>query len=353
MVRRRDGSGLLVALLLVAVGVTGSLGAARPTAAATAPARARPPITVVSDRAVDPRLHELTLTTPALDAPTHLRVLLPKGYDPAGTTRYPVLYLLHGGFGNYTDWTTVGQAEPLTADLPLIVVMPDGGQGGWYTNWSNYGAGGPPEWETYHVEQLIPWIDAHYRTVADRSGRGIAGLSMGGFGTMSYAARHPDLFTAAASFSGAVDLRNLPVRMLIGISPLATDDAPGSIFGVPPVLDAPLANAHNPWALAANLRGMHIALYTGNGHPGPLDGPGAQPLDIQEYEVHQMNVSLHQRLASLGIAHTWVDYGNGSHSWPYWNRDLSQELPALMATFATNGAVPAAPAGAGAAGTAG
>src|SRR5438128_1855963 len=63
----------------------------------------------------------------------------------------------------------------------------------------------PAAWETYHMRELIPWIDSHYPTVADRSGRAIAGLSMGGFGAMTYAAKHPDLFAAAGSFSGAVD----------------------------------------------------------------------------------------------------------------------------------------------------
>src|SRR6185503_16528768 len=59
-----------------------------------------------------------------------------------------------------------------------------------------------PMWETFHIEQVVPWIDANLRTVAKRTGRAIAGLSQGGFGALSYAARHPDLFTSVASFSG-------------------------------------------------------------------------------------------------------------------------------------------------------
>ena len=94
----------------------------------------------------------------------------------------------------------------MTAGQPLIVVMPDGGRGGWYSNWHNGGRGGPPAWESYHIGQLIPLVDRRFRTVAARRGRAIAGLSMGGFGAFSYAARHPDLFTAAASFSGGLDL---------------------------------------------------------------------------------------------------------------------------------------------------
>src|SRR5436853_9178 len=83
--------------------------------------------------------------------------LLPATYVASQTTRYPVLYLLHGALADYRSWTDSGDAESITAGQPLIVVMPDGGQGGWYTDWLNRGAGGPPEWEDFHVDQLIPW----------------------------------------------------------------------------------------------------------------------------------------------------------------------------------------------------
>ena len=85
-----------------------------------------------------------------------------------------MLYLLHGASGDQTSWTSAGQgeAEQLTAKLPLIVVMPDGGRGGFYTNWFNNGAGGKPRWEDWHIKQLIPWVDRHYRPLdAQRSAR--------------------------------------------------------------------------------------------------------------------------------------------------------------------------------------
>jgi poly(3-hydroxybutyrate) depolymerase len=95
---------------------------------AAAPARAADhDIQLVSSQQLDSRLTELTLSTPALKEPTHVRVLVPDGYE-ASAERYPVLYLLHGAFGNDTDWTTAGDAEAITAGAPLIVVMPDGGQ---------------------------------------------------------------------------------------------------------------------------------------------------------------------------------------------------------------------------------
>ena len=78
---------------------------------------------------------------------------------------------------------------------------------------------------------------------------------------------------------------------------------------------------------------MNLVIDTGNGHPGPLDPPG-RSLDPIENGVEQMSVLFHQRLLSLGIPHIWDDYGPGTHSWPYWQRDLTEALPSVMKTFA-------------------
>jgi S-formylglutathione hydrolase FrmB len=285
---------------------------------APAAARAADPLRLLSVTRLDPRLEQLTFQTPAVDGPTTVRVLLPHTYARSHR-RYPVLYLLHGAADNYTAWTLKGDAEQLTAHYPLIVVMPDTGPAGGYTNWYNAGAGGPPEWETYHIDELLPWIDAHFRTLPVRAERAIAGLSMGGFGTMSYAARHPDLFAAAASFSGAVDTNN-PLDIAV-----TTDQ----VFGPRPTQEVRW-RAHNPWDLAANLRGLGITIRTGNGMPGGPFGGG----DVVELAVHQMSVSFHRRLVALHIPSIWDDYGPGGHTWPYWQRDLRETLPTLMSVFA-------------------
>jgi hypothetical protein len=165
----------------------------------------------------------------------------------------------------------------------------------------------------YHIDQLTRFVEARYRTVARRGGRAVAGLSMGGFGAMSYAARHPDRFVAAAAFSGAVDT-NHPLDIAI------TGDEP---FG-PRATQEIRWRARNPWDLAENLRGLRLVVRTGDGEPVG---------DIVETVVHEMNVSFHERLTGLGIAHTWDDYGAGTHTWPYWQRDLRETLPQLLATF--------------------
>jgi len=187
----------------------GSLGGA---AAAAAAASATPanPLHLIQTQQLSPRLTELVFTTPVLLGPTHVRILTPTGYDPTARTRYPVLYLLHGGGGSYRDWSEQGDVAAITATFNAIVVMPDTGPNDGYSDRYNDGRYGPPMWETYHVGELLPWIDANYRTVPDRAHRAIAGLSMGGGGAMVYAARHPDLFGSAAAFSGAVDT-NVPI----------------------------------------------------------------------------------------------------------------------------------------------
>jgi S-formylglutathione hydrolase FrmB len=276
----------------------GDKGGDRSTGTTTA-AGARPPsgIAVAAQRRIGARLTEYTLKTAELDAPTGVRVLLPAGYDAHPSRRYPVLYLLHGRDGTFRDWTRYGAAERATARLGLIVVMPDGGRDATYTDQS------ARRWEAYHAGRLVRWVDARFRTIATRRGRAIAGLSMGGYGALSYAGRHPETYDAAASFSGALEL-----------------------------------GPHKPIDLAPRLRSLALVeLRTGDGAPGPLDRGGARaecPACVVERFVHPMNVHLHQRLRALGIRHVWDDYGPGTHDWPYWRRDLRETLPDLMRTLA-------------------
>jgi S-formylglutathione hydrolase FrmB len=288
-------------------------------------------LTLVSTEQLDPRLSELTFSTPALSSDTGVRVLLPSGYSTDTTRRYPVLYLLNGSLGSETDWTEQGDAEALTAGLGVIVVMPNGGEGGYYTNWWNFGKGGPPEWETYHIDELVPWIDAHYRTIPRRGARAIAGLSMGGFGAFSYAARHPDLFGIAASYSGALDT-NDPQPVGQPDESILDGGIPGSTWG-PYQLEQINWRAHDPWDLAVNLRGLELMMLTGNGLPGgPY--PWEPATGAIEYDIHEQNVDMNARLDALKIPHFYDDYGAGDHSWPYWQRDLEQTLPMIMAGFA-------------------
>src|SRR5689334_14556553 len=133
-------------------------------------------------------------------------VVLPAFYAKSKAA-YPVLYLLHGGGGHFRDWLTLTPDKMLVKNLAdqynLIIVMPEGETFGWYLNSS---INKDNQFESYIIEDVIGKIDKTYRTVKDRKGRVITGLSMGGHGSLYLSARHPDLFCAAGSMSGAVDL---------------------------------------------------------------------------------------------------------------------------------------------------
>ena len=283
------------------------------------------------------------VSTAALEQAVDVRILLPADY--AGDTRaYPVLYLFHGTSGRASDWVNAGDAEMATAELPLIVVMPDcgfnGDGGGWFSDWFNGGAFGQPMWETFHIAQLIPWVDANLRTVASDAGRAVAGLSQGGFGSLSYAARHPDLFTSVAAFSGGCEIDRDPeaiatsttiIQFTTGV--LSGKDA-NAIFG-PRDLYPLNWRAHDPATLVTNLRGKDIHLWTGDGMQGPFDpGPPTAPLDQIEVVTFSATRLFHGHLDDAHIAHTYTYYGAGTHTWPYWARDLREYLPLLMERFA-------------------
>lgn len=294
-------------------------------------------VRVVGQRALSDRLVELEVASDALVGSEGMRILIPNGYEPATANRYPVLYLLHGGLGGFRDWTDIGGIEALTAATPLIIVMPSGGTGGWYRDWHNFGFGGRPRWETFHTNELVGWVDDQLATRAERGARAIAGQSMGGFGALGYAARHPELFCAAASFSGAVNTRFPLVRSLICVSSLAHRRPPFAINPLPFVGDADWA-AHNPFDLADRLRGLHVTITTGNGRPTRWRRAGdTRPKDLQEHQVRAMSLSLHHRLDELGIAHTYRDYGDTGHTFENWRRAFADELPGLCVTLGIDG----------------
>jgi S-formylglutathione hydrolase FrmB len=293
-----------------------------------------------SVKRLDPRLIALSVKTAALPGPANVRILLPTGYASHPRRRYPVLYLLHGTSSGAAAWTTQGDAERTTAGRPLIVVMPDIALnydgGGWCTNWPDRRY----EWETFHIDQLIPWVDGNLRTVATRGGRAIAGLSQGGFCSMSYAARHPDLFSLALAYSGAPDIaydRVAHVAAIVEINSteVVLDHVPAnSIFGSPTTDEVNWA-AHDPATLAQNLRSTGMSLYWGNGGRGPYDGPSPSAgLSELEALISVDNNYFRRRLGALGISAHFGDYGPGTHSWPYWARDLRWSIGTLMADFA-------------------
>ncbi len=283
---------------------------------------------VVAQTPVAANLVDLTISSPALAGDANVRLLTPDGWNrrrPGPT--WPVLWLLAGCCGDYTAWSTLTDVASLPQLRHTLVVMPEGGNIGWYSNWWNDGAGGAPGWETFHLTELRQILERGYGAGSHRV---VAGLSMGGFGAMSYAARHPGLFRAAASYSGVVH-------------PLYADGGPANIaeinagYGVTdtgllwgdPVAQRRIWAAHDPYTLAGRLRHIPVFLSCGNGQPGPLDKAGT---GVSAFEVlfSAENAALAPRLRAAGVRLTTDFYGPGTHSWPYWQRELHRSLPMLL-----------------------
>jgi diacylglycerol O-acyltransferase / trehalose O-mycolyltransferase len=329
---------LVVAPCVVAPGPAGAAGV-DPASPGCVPRSAPPAVglTEISSTPVDARVSDYSFQSAAMGDVQHVDVMLPAGYA-SSDRRYPVLYLLHGSFGTYHDWVDNG-VEQLIGNLPLIVVMPDDGPDGSYSDWYGnvVGTTGPvPAWETYHTGELIPWIDAHLRTIADRSGRFIAGLSSGGAGAIKYAAANPGMFGAAGSFSGAddtdLDWPSYPAASEgLWLATLAPGDGPdGHCTWGDPVSQQVIWRDNDPTYLAGNLAGTPLFLASGDGQPGPYDDPtdpSTYPAAAAtETVVWQMNQAFVQALDAAGVPHTDYFYGAGTHSWPYWKRDLTHFL---------------------------
>ena len=307
-----------------------SMALAAPTATATRPPlrtpKPMPTIGVPADdgarvtwvQAVDTRTRNLTIDSPAVGS-VQVQLLLPSRFDAMPSTRWPVLYLLTGYGGSYSDWGVNTDVAALTAPTDLLVVMPDGGYQGWFSDWWNGGSGGPPKWETFHLVELRQLLERNWHA-GDK--RAIAGISMGGYGAIEYAARQPGMFAAAASFSGVLD-------PLSGASFLEMD--PG-LWG-DPVAQADVWKAHDPTDNVAALKGTAIYVAYGNGQPGPLDNgsPAAyDPDGAVEREVASESEAFIHQAATLKIPVTVDAYGNGTHSWAYWQRDLHRALPFIL-----------------------
>ncbi len=259
-------------------------------------------------------------------------ITLPENYfsDPGSTRRYPVLYLMHGGAGgNASQWATGGgTAESSTSGYDLISVMPDCGKVGWFTDWVDESAGAQ-HWETFHLTQLIPWVDANLRTNPHKNGRAIAGLSMGGFGAFHYAFRRPDLFAYAASFSGALNLQDMATQLTIAEQSIVNGFSRNGAFGS---VSSDTWKAHNPLKNVGKLRSVQLAMYAGS---GINDG------DILERTMGNSTYKLYKALNAANIPSFFWMYGrpggdtgcDGGHNFGCWNLALNDALPKIMSVI--------------------
>lgn len=146
-----------------------------------------------------PLVRNAVFHSASLQRDMHYRVLFPRDYASGG--RFPVLYLLHGLYGDYLNWDMRTHLENYARNLPLLIVMPDADDS-WYTNSATVPR---DKFEDYIAKDLIAEVDENYRTIRARDARAIAGLSMGGYGALKLGLKYPESFAFAGSLSGALD----------------------------------------------------------------------------------------------------------------------------------------------------
>ncbi|GAA2813778.1 alpha/beta hydrolase family protein [Saccharopolyspora taberi] len=255
-------------------GITAALAVGGGSALATAPAAGAAEdghgLHVVDRLETDPRMWFYRFQTDAIGWQPAVNVLLPDDYHTSGRT-YPVLYLFHGGGTDqdFAAWDRAGIRE-LSAGKPIIIVMPDGGHAGWYSNPVSSNTG-PRNWETFHMAQLRPWIEENFRTYAEHDGRALAGFSMGGFGALKYAAKYFGDFASVSAHSGPASLRRDlgAVVHWANASSAAVDLAGGTVYGAP-LWDEARVTADNPMENLERYRDKRIFLVAGTS-PDPVN----------------------------------------------------------------------------------
>jgi len=145
---------------------------------------------------------ELKLESKLMSRQMPYHLILPNGYDEAAnkTKKYPVIYLLHGLTGHYNNWAEKTKLAEYAMKYQYIIAMPEG-DNGWYSDSVTVPN---DKYESYIIQELIPEIDKNFRTVGDKNHRIIAGLSMGGYGSLKFGLKYPEKFILIGSFSGAL-----------------------------------------------------------------------------------------------------------------------------------------------------
>ena len=243
-------------------------------------------------------------------------VVLPASYTKTKSA-YPVLYLLHGAYGHFGDWLIKPTDKMLLHQLAdqynIIIVTPEGGSFSFYLDSPENKAS---QFETYITKDVINAIDQTYRTVNKKEGRAITGLSMGGHGALYLSAKHPELFIAAGSMSGAVDMESMLKRDSSAHVKKLMEPVFGSQSGSPE-----LYAAHAVVNMVEAIGRNGIALIIDCG--------------VDDF-LFEANRELHSRLIAARVPHDYTERP-GAHTWEYWTNALPYQLLYFRNVFVKNG----------------
>lgn len=221
-------------------------------------------------------------------------VVLPSDYEQG--KNFPVVYLLHGYGGNYADYITKIPAIKDDVDqYHFIVVCADGNVSSWY-----FDSPEDPKWkyDTYISKELVQWIDQHYKTSADKKSRAITGLSMGGHGALSLAFKHQDIFGAAGSMSGGVDIRPFPENWELS-------KRLGTYAQYP---ERWTKNTVNELVYLLSTDKLALIIDCG-----------------KDDFFYAVNMKLHEKLMYQNIIHDFI-IRPGSHNWNYWSNSIGYQF---------------------------
>lgn len=246
-------------------------------------------------------------------------VVLPNSYSK-NQASYPVLYLLHGGGGHFGDWLNSTPDKSVVKNLAdqynLIIVMPEGETFGWYMD-SPFDKNSL--FETYITKEVIAKIDNTYRTVKSNKGRVITGLSMGGHGAMYLSTRHPDLFSAAGSMSGALDINYTKFKINEDFAK-SLKDRFLKLLGT--------ADTSNEVYVKNSVINM-VDTIKKNGMPIIID------CGVDDFLI-EANREVHRRLLYNNTPHEYTERP-GAHTWHYWQNAIPFHVLFFSKVLKANG----------------
>lgn len=265
------------------------------------------------------KVDSLDIPSAAMNKTYKAAVVLPNTYSKSKAA-YPVLYLLHGGGGRFSDWLRQTPDKQLLHKLAdqynLIIVTPEGERLGGYLD-----SPVQPDnkFETYITQEVLTKIDNTYRTIRNRKGRIITGLSMGGHGALYLATRNPNLYCAAGSMSGALDLNSGNWK----ITPeFAQQIAPGFTRILGPLGSTPNHYAaHSVVNMADKMKNNDVKLIIDCG--------------VDDFLI-EPNRELHRRLVYNKTPHDYTERPGG-HTWDYWENSLPYHVQFFQKILKANG----------------